>query len=237
MSDEQASAAETRSRPPHGTALAAMLTAMDISPIVALSVLTPSPGPGGEHRPQSSGQRDLDVAISLGIGVLAVEPSPGEPGPGHDTDPHSPSRPHARLADILGRFRMPRDGSRGTTGRTELPMSEDRTGEAIQGAGSCLPTSGELMAGLDRLREVLTQVQRDIENVIVHGTSRDNEVTATMQGSGELVDIAIDPDQARQRTADDLSGSVTEAVNDALRKLGNTTKARIASLLAAPDSP
>lgn len=210
MSDEQASAAGTRRRPPQGTALAAMLTAMDISPTVALSVLASSPG---RDQPQSSSQRDLDVAVSLGIGVLAVEPS----------------RPQARLADLLNRFRMPRDGSRGTTGRLEPPMSE-----AID--GTCLPTSDELIAGLDRLREVMTQVQADIENVTVHGNSRDNEVTATMQGSGELVDIAIDPDQAGHRTAEDLSGSVTEAVNDALRKLGDVTKARIAALLAAPDS-
>lgn len=204
MSDEQTWTAETRNRRPRGTALVAMLTAMDISPTVALSVLTPSPGPGGEHQPQSVSQRDLDVAVSLGIGVLAAEPSLGEPGPGRDT-------------------------ARDTDRRWERPMSENRTGD-------CLPTSGELIAGLDRLREVMTQVQRDIENVTVHGNSRGNEVIATMQGSGELVDIAIDPDHARHRTADDLSGSVTEAVNDALRKLGNATQARIAALLAAPDS-
>lgn len=194
LSDEQTSAAQNRL--PHGTALAAMLTAMDISPTVAMSVLPPLTGAAGE---QSAG-RDLAVAVSLGIGVLAAEPSLGGPGPGRDTDR-----------------------------RWELPMSANRTGD-------CLPTSGELLAGLDRLREVMTQVQRDIENVTVHGNSRGNEVTATMQGSGELVDIAIDPDQARHRTADDLSGSVTEAVNDALRKLGNATQARIAALLAAPDS-
>ena len=193
MSDEQASTAQSRSLPLHGTALAAMLTAMDISPTVALLVLSPSPGRDGEH-PQPSSRSKLDVAVSLGIGVLAA-------------DPHS---------------------------RLELPMSDDRNGEAIEEA--CLPTSGELIAGLDRLRDVMTQVQRDIENVTVHGNSRDNEVTATMQGSGELVDIAIDPDQASHRTADDLSGSVTEAVNDALRKLGDATKARMASLLAASDS-
>jgi nucleoid-associated protein EbfC len=196
--------------PLHGTALAAMLTAMDISPTVALSVLTQSPGRDSEDLPQPAGRRELDVAVSLGLGLLATEPS----------------RPQDRLADILSRLR--REGGRDTTGRWEPPMSDDRT-------GGCLPTSGELIAGLDRLREAMTQVQRDIENVTVHGNSRGNEVTATMQGSGELVDIAIDPDQAR-RTADDLSGSVTEAVNDALRKLGNVTKARIASLLAAPDS-
>jgi nucleoid-associated protein EbfC len=205
VSDEHASVAQTRRRPLHGTALAAMLTALDIPPTVALSVLTR--GRNGEHRPP----RDLDVAVALGIGVLAVEPAVG--------DPHS--RPQARLADILSRFRMPQ----GTTERLEPPMSD-----------SCLPTSGELIAGLDRLREAMAQVQRDIENVTVHGNSRDNQVTATMQGSGELVDIAIDPGKARDRTADDLSGSVTEAVNDALRKLGNATNARIASLLAAPDS-
>ena len=207
MSDEQA---KTRRRPPHGTALVALLAAMDVSPTVAMSVLTLSSGSAGEHQPQSSSQRDLDIAVSLGIGVLAA-------------DPHAPSRPQARLADILSRFRTPR------AGRWEPPMSE-------AGAESCLPTSGELMAGLDRLRDVMTQVQQDIENVTVHGNSRDNEVTATMQGSGELVAIAIDPDQARDRSADELSGSVTEAVNDALRKLGTATKARIASLLAAPDS-
>jgi nucleoid-associated protein EbfC len=232
VSDEHASAAKIRPRPPHGTALAAMLTAMDISPTVALSVLTQPPGRDGERQPRSPSQRELDVAVSLGLGVLAVEPSVGEPGtgPGHDTEPRSPSR----LADLLGRFRRPRDDSRVTAARLEPPMSEDRTGDA--GADGCLPTSGELIAGLDRLREVMAQVQQDIENVTVQGTSRDSEVTATMQGSGELVGIAIDPEHGRYRSAEDLSGSVTEAVNDALRKLGSATKARISTLLAAPDS-
>jgi nucleoid-associated protein EbfC len=189
MSDEPASAGRTR-RPPHGTALAAMLTAMDIPPTVAMSVLAPRRD--GEQ-PRPPGQRELDVAVSLGVGLL----------------------------------QMSRDDSRGTTGRWESLMGEHRTG----GPDTCLPSSGELIAGLDRLREVMAQVQRDIENVIVHGNSRHNEVIATMQGSGELVDIAIDPDQAR-RTAEDLSECVTEAVNDALRKLGNATQARIASVLA-----
>ena len=110
-------------------------------------------------------------------------------------------------------------------------MGENRAG----GPDICLPSSGELIAGLDRLREVMARVQRDIENVTVHGNSRHNEVIATMQGSGELVDIAIDPDQA-SRTAEDLSECVTEAVNDALRKLGNATQERIASVLATRDS-
>jgi DNA-binding protein YbaB len=189
-----------------------MLTAMDISPTVALSVLTPSPRRDGEHQPPSASQRELDVAVSLGIGVLAVETSADEPGT---------------------RFRMPLDSSRGTSGRLEPPMSADRTSEAVAGADGCLPTSGELLAGLNRLRDVLAQVQRDIENLTVHGNSRGNEVTATMQGSGKLVDIAIDPDRARHHTPDDLTGSVTEAVNDALQNLGDATKARMASLLAA----
>ncbi len=119
-------------------------------------------------------------------------------------------------------------------------MSADRvhggSGGGTGGAGDCLPTSGELIAGLNRLRDAMTQVQHDIENVTVHGRSRDNRVTATMQGTGQLVDIAIDPDQPHHRTTDDLGRVVAEAVNDALLKLGDTTRARITSLLTSPDA-
>ncbi|MGH3757416.1 YbaB/EbfC family nucleoid-associated protein [Actinophytocola sp.] len=115
-------------------------------------------------------------------------------------------------------------------------MSGDRFGGGSGDAGDCLPTSGELIAGLNRLRDAMAQVQHDIENVIVHGHSRDNMVTATMQGTGQLVDITIDPDQPHHRTTDDLGRVVAEAVNDALLKLGDTTRARITSLLTSPDA-
>jgi hypothetical protein len=32
-------------------------------------------------------------------------------------------------------------------------------------SGDCLPTSGELIAGLNRLRDAMAQVQQDIETV------------------------------------------------------------------------
>lgn len=101
-------------------------------------------------------------------------------------------------------------------------------------------TDGELstdVAGLlERVRRQTDQVQRiqrGVEAMRVTGTSRNGEVTVTVQGTGQFTEIAIDPETMRRYNARDLGDIVLEAVNDGLRKLAEASSARFAPVIEA----
>ena len=97
------------------------------------------------------------------------------------------------------------------------------------------PEVEELMARIQRQTEEIEQIQRDIAELSVQGYSRDREVTATVQGSGRLTEITIEPATLREFDAYDVGAIVLEAVNDALDRLAETTAARYAPVIdAAP---
>ena len=94
------------------------------------------------------------------------------------------------------------------------------------------PEVAEMVAQLARQQEDVEQARRAVEAMVVKGGSRGHEVVATMRGTGELTDVAIDPDAMRRYDAHDIGAMVTEAVTDAQRRLAKATEARFAPILA-----
>ena len=89
---------------------------------------------------------------------------------------------------------------------------------------------------LDKVRQQTDQVQRiqqSIEAMRIKGTSRNGEVTVTVQGTGRFTEIDIDPETVRRFSARDLGDIVLEAVNDGLHKLAEASTARFAPVIEA----
>jgi hypothetical protein len=89
---------------------------------------------------------------------------------------------------------------------------------------------------LDKVRQQTDQVQRiqrGIEAMQITGTSRNGEVTVTVQGTGRFTAVDIDPETVRRFSARDLGDIVLEAVNDGLHKLAEASTARFAPVIEA----
>jgi DNA-binding protein YbaB len=95
------------------------------------------------------------------------------------------------------------------------------------------PEVAEVLERIARQAEDVQRVQRDIEVMTVKGYSRQDEVTATMRGTGRFTDVTIDPDLIRQYDAYDLGAIVLEAVNDALEQLAAATAEKYAPMAEA----
>lgn len=94
------------------------------------------------------------------------------------------------------------------------------------------PEVADMVAQLARQQQDVEQARMDVEAMVVKGGSRGHEVVATMRGTGELTEVAIDPDAQRRYDAHDLGALVTEAVSDAQRRVARATEARFAPILA-----
>ncbi|TDV55004.1 YbaB/EbfC family nucleoid-associated protein [Actinophytocola oryzae] len=105
----------------------------------------------------------------------------------------------------------------------------------MDSAGFTDPEVAEMVEHLTRQQEEIAQVQRSVEAMLVKGSSRGREVVATVRGTGELAEVSIDPAALRRFDAHDLGTVVTEAVNDARRRLAKASEARFAPLLAVAD--
>ena len=95
-----------------------------------------------------------------------------------------------------------------------------------------MATFDDFMAQAEEKLQQIEQVQRTFERTEVTGHSRNGAVTAKMRGSGQLADITIDPRTLQRYDAKAIGGFVVEAVNDALRRLAETTQAMWAPLMA-----
>jgi len=90
----------------------------------------------------------------------------------------------------------------------------------------------DFMAEAEEKMRHIEEAQRTFERMEVTGHSRNNAVTAKMRGSGTLTDVSIDPRVLQRYDAKALGGFVVEAVNDALRRLGEANQAIWAPLMA-----
>ena len=93
----------------------------------------------------------------------------------------------------------------------------------------------DFMAQAEAKLRHIEDVQRTFEQTVVTGHSRNNAVSAKMRGSGELTDVTIDPRLLQRYDAKAVGGFVVEAVNDAVRRLAETTQAMWAPLMAEVD--
>jgi len=89
---------------------------------------------------------------------------------------------------------------------------------------------------LDQVRqqqEQVQRIQRGVEAMEIKGSSRGDEVTVTLRGTGRFTEVSIDQEAVRRYDARTLGEIVLEAVNDGLRKLGEASTARFAPVIEA----
>jgi nucleoid-associated protein EbfC len=94
--------------------------------------------------------------------------------------------------------------------------------------------SAELDALLDQVRrqqEEVARIQQSIAELEVTGTSRGDEVRATVQGSGRFTAVQLDAETMRRYQPHEVEELVLEAVNDALARLAETTRAKYAPII------
>jgi DNA-binding protein YbaB len=91
----------------------------------------------------------------------------------------------------------------------------------------------DLLERVRRQTDQVQRIQRSVEAMRVTGTSRNGEVTVTVQGTGRFTEISIDEQTVRRYDARDLGDIVLEAVNDGLHKLAEASSARFAPVIEA----
>lgn len=102
----------------------------------------------------------------------------------------------------------------------------------MDSSGWADPEVAEMVAQLARQQEDVEQARRAVEAMVVKGGSHGHEVVATLLGTGQLIEVSIDPDALHRHDAHDLGTLVTDAVTDAQRRLAQATEARYAPIFA-----
>jgi nucleoid-associated protein EbfC len=94
----------------------------------------------------------------------------------------------------------------------------------------------DLLADIAAQRERVLDIQRSVERMEITGYAGGGDVTARLRGTGEFAEVCIDPQAVRRYGVEAVGGLVAEAVNDALRKLGDASRRRFAPMLAEAES-
>lgn len=103
-----------------------------------------------------------------------------------------------------------------------------------------LPPTPDLDALLEQVRvqqEQVAQAQRSVEALEIRGSSRGDEVSVTLRGTGQFTELTFHGDTLRRYAARELGDIVIEAVNDGLTKLAAASAARFAPFVEAAGEP
>ncbi|KAA5830576.1 YbaB/EbfC family nucleoid-associated protein [Saccharopolyspora hirsuta] len=106
---------------------------------------------------------------------------------------------------------------------------------ALHPAADDLPELTELVQRLQHQQAEVDRIRQDVDTALVSGRSRDDEVTATVRGTGRFTEVAIDPEVLRRYDARDIGEMVAEAANDALDRLARLAEQRLAPVLGSAD--
>lgn len=79
-----------------------------------------------------------------------------------------------------------------------------------------------------QMQAEMARVQAELDALEVEGTAGGGAVTATVNGRGELVAIAINKDVVDPDDVEMLQDLVTAAVNDGLHRVKQTTEEKMA---------
>lgn len=90
----------------------------------------------------------------------------------------------------------------------------------------------DLLAQAEERQRLIAEAQQSLKRKEVVGRSRNGIVTAKLRGSGQLVEVSIDPRQLPRYDAKALGALVVEAVNDAMSRLAQATQETFAPFLA-----
>lgn len=94
----------------------------------------------------------------------------------------------------------------------------------------------EFLAQAEEQQRLIKEAQRSLERMEITGRSRNNVVLAKLRGSGQLMEITIDPRQMQRYDAKALGGLVVEAVNDAMRLLAEASRQKFAPFIAEAEA-
>lgn len=101
--------------------------------------------------------------------------------------------------------------------------------------GEMPPEIAETIARLAHQQREADRIRQAVDQMVVKGYSRGNEVVVSVRGTGRVLEISVEPAALRRYDAHDVGALVTEAVNNALDRLAKATEARFAPLIAAAD--
>jgi len=96
---------------------------------------------------------------------------------------------------------------------------------------------GDLMKQAQQFQEKMGTIQEELSGKMVTGTSGGGMVTATVNGSSELIGLAIEKDVINPEEAQMLQDLVVAAVNDGLRKAKELGKEEMGKLTGGLNIP
>jgi DNA-binding YbaB/EbfC family protein len=96
---------------------------------------------------------------------------------------------------------------------------------------------GDLMKQAQQFQQKLGSIQEELAGKMVTGTAGGGMVTATVNGNGELIGIAIEKDIINPDDAQMLQDLILAAVNDGLRKAKELGKEEMGKLTGGLNIP
>ena len=97
------------------------------------------------------------------------------------------------------------------------------------------PNIQQLMKQAQKMQEQIQAAQAELAATEVTGTAGGGLVTATMQGSGELTSLTIDPSVVDPADVETLQDLVVAAVRDAHRNVAALASDKMGPLAGAAD--
>jgi DNA-binding YbaB/EbfC family protein len=99
------------------------------------------------------------------------------------------------------------------------------------------PNMQQLMKQAQQMQQQLMAAQAELGNTQVQGSAGGGLVTATMTGSGELLELQIDPKAVDPDDVETLQDLVVAAVRDAARAASELTEAKMGPLAGGLNIP
>ena len=96
---------------------------------------------------------------------------------------------------------------------------------------------GDIMKQAQQLQERMGSMQEELATKMVTGTAGGGMVTATVNGSSELIGLAIEKDVINPEEAQMLQDLIVAAVNDGLRKAKELGKEEMGKLTGGFNIP
>jgi DNA-binding YbaB/EbfC family protein len=96
---------------------------------------------------------------------------------------------------------------------------------------------GDLMKQAQQFQQKLGSIQEELAGKMVTGTAGGGMVTATVNGNGELIGLAIEKDIINPDDAQMLQDLVLAAINDGLRKAKELGKEEMGKLTGGLNIP
>lgn len=96
---------------------------------------------------------------------------------------------------------------------------------------------GNLMKQAQQFQEKLGTIQEELAGKMVTGSSGGGMVTATVNGSSELIGLAIEKDMVNPEEIQMLQDLVVAAVNDGLNKAKELSKEEMGKLTGGLNLP